>query len=159
MKYFNKFASLYGIGNSFAATNNLAIKANQLKLVDVVRNNLAKIPSENIASACALWFENTTVTAGGTFRDVLVETSTAHIVDDIITSKGLPNVVTTLEQGKTQYYSSELNQNPLKNSTKYTKEETDIVRSQQEQFSKESDDISVNADEEGQSDCGVACKI
>jgi hypothetical protein len=159
MKYFNKFANLYGIASTFESKNNLAIKANQLKLVDVVRNNLAKIPSEQIASACAQWFENTTVKAGGTLRDVLVEISAAHIVDDIITSKGLPNVVTTLEEGRTQYYSSELGDVPLNVAPELTEEETEIVRSQQEQFSKESDEISLKANEEGPSDCGTACKL
>jgi hypothetical protein len=159
MKYFNKFASLYGTANTFAAKNNLAIKANQLKLVDVVRNNLANIPSVQMASACAQWFENTTVKAGGTIRDVLVEISAAHIVDDIITSKGLPNVVTTLEEGRTQYYSSELNGVPLNVAPELTEEETEIVRSQQEQFSKESDEISLKADEEEASDCGENCKL
>jgi hypothetical protein len=159
MKYFNKFASLYVIASTFEAKNNLAIKANQLKLVDVVRNNLAKIPSEQLASACAQWFENTTVKAGGTLRDVLVEISAAHIVDDIITSKGLPNVVSTLEKGRTHYYSSELSDISINVATGLTEEESEIVRSQQEQFSRECDAISLNTVKEELSDFGVACKI
>ena len=70
MKYFNSFSEIYSIANSFSAQNNLAQKANQEKLVEVVRNNLAMMPSLQIGIACAQW--DRSVVAGGTIAPIVV---------------------------------------------------------------------------------------
>jgi hypothetical protein len=156
MKYFNKFAGLYGKANEFAAKNNLAIKTNQTNLTEFVRHQLVQIPDTQINDACAEWFSNTVIRAGLTVRDAMVEVATAHIVDDIITSKRLPNVATVIEEGESKYAYSHARTNQAKVVFERSEEENEIMIKQGDEFAKATDNFVPSKDD---SDCGTSCTI
>jgi hypothetical protein len=99
----NKGLPDFGV-TDFSYQNNSVHVANQLLLIDVVRNYIVKVPSIKIINVCANRLENSTTKSGENFRCVLIELITSNVVDDIITNNGLNNVVTTLSQAKTKYF-------------------------------------------------------